>query len=71
VGCGVIEPGSGWCSQNPQQPQDSRTTAIRRSVDSSSVLDLPGPLASYGVAHGLQLLRRMTDPVEKLAYDAQ
>jgi hypothetical protein len=35
-----------------------------------SVLDLPR-LPLDGLAHDLQLLRQMTDPVDKLTYDAQ
>lgn len=36
-----------------------------------SVVDLPRSLPLHGIAHDLQLLGRMTDPVDKLAYDAQ
>lgn len=36
-----------------------------------SVLDLPGTYPLYGTAHGMQLLWRMADPVDKLTYDAQ
>jgi len=65
MGCGVTEPGSEWRTgrilngtRRPGPPQPAV------SVDSGLVLDLPGSLALYGVAHGLHLHWRMTDPVD-------
>ena len=47
------------------------TWSLRTTPSPPSVLDLPRSFPLYGTAHGLQLLRRMTDPIDKLTDDAQ
>ena len=53
-----------------QAPGPTCRLGAPREVSPASVFDLARSFALYGIAHHLQLLRRMTDPVDKLTYDA-